>query len=58
MTEEEKKNIGYAMSFLELLLDEMEDDWDETEPLREPDYIKWREMIIKADDILLELREG
>lgn len=58
MSEEEKKEVSSAMGWLDSLLDEMEDTWDETEPVHESDYDKWREMIIKAYDILLELREG
>lgn len=58
MTEEEMKEVSNAMGWLESLLDDMEDNWDETEPVYEDDYLRWRETIIKAFDILLELRES
>lgn len=58
MTEEEMKKVSSAMWWLDSLLDEMEDTWDDTEPVHESDYTKWREMIIKAYDILLEAERG
>ncbi len=58
MTEEEKKDVSNAMGWLESLLDDMEDNWDDTEPVHECDYDRWRETIIKVYDILLDLREA
>lgn len=57
MTDEEKKNISSVMWDLHDLLDEMDENWDDEDPISESDYIRWREAIIKAYDILLELRE-
>lgn len=64
MREKEKKdvmralNLSGATDLLDSLLDDMEEHWDETEPVYECDYIRWRGIISKAYDIISDVMRG
>ncbi len=52
MTEQEKSSLRNAMILLDTVLEDMEDNWDETEPVSESDYNRWRELLYRVDKIL------
>lgn len=55
MTEEEEADIKAVMAILSRVIYDMGSSWDNLESLSKSDYIRWRDMIIHAYDILLEV---
>ena len=55
MTEEEEADVKAVMALLARVLYDMGSSWDKLESISQSDFIRWRDMIIHAYDILLEV---